>query len=78
MRTSIVGTPDECAETLAKWKAIGVDQLIMGPTGSVYPYEVVEESVELLGNKVIPSFDGETETRAERFRREAAQRLGLA
>jgi alkanesulfonate monooxygenase SsuD/methylene tetrahydromethanopterin reductase-like flavin-dependent oxidoreductase (luciferase family) len=75
---SIVGTPDDCAEVLEKWKAIGVDQLIMGPTGSTWPYEVVEESVELLGNKVIPSFDTESEARAVRFRREAAERMGLA
>jgi alkanesulfonate monooxygenase SsuD/methylene tetrahydromethanopterin reductase-like flavin-dependent oxidoreductase (luciferase family) len=75
--TSIVGTPDECAEILEKWEAIGVDQLIMGPTGSTYPYEVVEESVELLGTKVIPRFDTEPEARAVRFRREAAERLGV-
>ena len=76
--TSIVGTPDECAEILEKWDAIGVDQLIMGPTGSTYPYEVVEESVELLGTKVIPRFDTDPEARAARFRREAAERLGVA
>jgi alkanesulfonate monooxygenase SsuD/methylene tetrahydromethanopterin reductase-like flavin-dependent oxidoreductase (luciferase family) len=75
---SIVGTPDDCAEVLEKWKAIGVDQLIMGPTGSTWPYELVEESVELLGNKVIPSFDTDSEARAVRFRREAAERMGLA
>ncbi|HLT16977.1 MAG TPA: LLM class flavin-dependent oxidoreductase, partial [Acidimicrobiales bacterium] len=75
---SIVGTPDDCAEALEKWEAIGVDQLIMGPTGSAWPYELVEESVELLGTKVIPRFDPEPEARAVRFRREAAQRLGLA
>ena len=76
--TSIVGTPDECAEVLEKWDAIGVDQLIMGPTGSTYPYEVVEESVELLGTKVIPRFDADSEARAARFRREAAERLGVS
>lgn len=69
--TSIVGTPDECAEILHKWEAIGVDQLIMGPTGSTYPYEVVEEAVELFGNKVIPQFDKDPEARAAKFRREA-------
>ena len=73
--TSIVGTPEDCAETLEKWKAIGVDQLIMGPTGSVWPYELVEESVQLLGTKVIPTFDREPEARAARFRREAGERL---
>jgi alkanesulfonate monooxygenase SsuD/methylene tetrahydromethanopterin reductase-like flavin-dependent oxidoreductase (luciferase family) len=76
--TSIVGTPDECAEVLQKWEAIGVDQLIMGPTGSAWPYELVEESVELLGQKVIPQFDADPEARAARFRREAGERLGLA
>jgi alkanesulfonate monooxygenase SsuD/methylene tetrahydromethanopterin reductase-like flavin-dependent oxidoreductase (luciferase family) len=75
---SIVGTPDDCAEVLQKWEAIGVDQLIMGPTGSTWPYELVEESVELLGNKVIPQFDSSPdEARAARFRREAGERLGL-
>lgn len=69
--TSIVGTPDECAEILQKWEAIGVDQLIMGPTGSTYPYDVVEEAVELFGNKVIPQFDKDPEARAAKFRREA-------
>ncbi|MGQ0831068.1 MAG: LLM class flavin-dependent oxidoreductase [Microthrixaceae bacterium] len=68
---SIVGTPDDCAEVLQKWEAIGVDQLIMGPTGSAWPYELVEESVELLGTKVIPQFDPDPEPRAARFRREA-------
>jgi alkanesulfonate monooxygenase SsuD/methylene tetrahydromethanopterin reductase-like flavin-dependent oxidoreductase (luciferase family) len=77
--TSIVGTPDDCAESLEKWRAIGVDQLIMGPTGSTYPYELVEESVELFGNKVIPLFDDSPdEARSARFRREAAEKLGLA
>jgi alkanesulfonate monooxygenase SsuD/methylene tetrahydromethanopterin reductase-like flavin-dependent oxidoreductase (luciferase family) len=77
--TSIVGTPDECSEVLEKWRAIGVDQLIMGPTGSAWPYELVEESVELLGNKVIPQFDDNpAEARAARFRREAGERLGLS
>ncbi len=76
--SAIVGTPDDCAEALEKWQAIGVDQLIMGPTGSTYPYELVEEAVELLGNKVIPQFDTEPEARAARFRREAAERLGIS
>ncbi len=72
---SIVGTPDECAEVLRKWEGIGVDQIIMGPTGSTWPYELVEESVELLGNEVIPQFDKDPEARAARFRREAGEKL---
>ena len=72
-----MGTPDECAEILEKWEAIGVDQLIMGPTGSTYPYEVVEESVELLGTKVIPRFDTDPEVRRP-VPPEAGERLGVA
>ena len=53
----------------------GVDQLIMGPTGSTYPYDVVEEAVELFGNKVIPQFDKDPEARAAKFRREAGSKL---
>ena len=53
--TSIVGTPDECAEILEKWEAIGVDQLIMGPTGSTYPYEVVEEVGGAAGHEGDPA-----------------------
>jgi alkanesulfonate monooxygenase SsuD/methylene tetrahydromethanopterin reductase-like flavin-dependent oxidoreductase (luciferase family) len=76
--STIVGTPDDCAEALQKWQAVGVDQLIMGPTSTAYPYELVEETVELFGTKVIPQFDGQPdEARAARFRREAAERLGL-
>lgn len=77
--TSIVGTPGECAEILKKWEAIGVDQLIMGPTGTDMPFEVIEESVTLFGTEVIPKYDDvNAEARAVRFRREAAERLGLA
>ncbi len=75
--TSIVGTPDDCAEALEKWDAIGVDQLIMGPTGSAWPYELVEESVELFGNEVIGRFDTEPEPRSARWRREAGERMEL-
>ena len=39
---AIVGTPDDCAEALQKWGDVGVDQLIMGPSGSTYPHELLE------------------------------------
>ena len=67
--TSIVGTPDECSEALEKWDGIGVDQLIMGPTGTVYPFELVAETVELFGKDVIPRFDTDPEPRSARHRR---------
>ncbi len=76
--TAVVGTPDECAEALEKWDDIGVDQLILGPSGSIYPPEVVEETTALFGTEVIPRFDTEPEPRSARFRREAAERVRLA
>ena len=74
---AIVGTPDECAEALQKWVDIGVDQLIMGPSGSTYPHELLEETVKLFGDEVIPRFDKDPEHSTSRYRREAAERLGL-
>jgi alkanesulfonate monooxygenase SsuD/methylene tetrahydromethanopterin reductase-like flavin-dependent oxidoreductase (luciferase family) len=75
---SIVGTPDDCAYGLQKWADIGVDQLIMGPSGSVYPHDLLERSIKLFGDEVIPRFDTDPEHSTSRFRREAAVRLGLA
>jgi alkanesulfonate monooxygenase SsuD/methylene tetrahydromethanopterin reductase-like flavin-dependent oxidoreductase (luciferase family) len=75
---SVVGTPDECAEALQKWADIGVDQLIMGPSGSVYSHDLLERTVKLFGDEVIPRFDTDPEHSTSRYRREAAERLGLA
>lgn len=70
--SAIVGTPDECAVAVQKWVDIGMDQLIMGPTGTTHPYPVIEKSVELFGKEVIPRFDTDPEARAAKFRRESA------
>lgn len=78
MGASIVGTPDDCAEALQKWDDIGVDQIIMGPSGSVYPHDLLEKTVKLFGDEVIPRFDKDPEHSTSRYRREAAQRLGVA
>jgi len=78
MGASIVGDPDDCEEALRKWENIGVDQLIMGPSGSVYPHDLLEKTVKLFGDEVIPRFDKDPEHSTSRYRREAAQRLGVA
>ncbi len=69
---SVVGTPDDCAEALQKWADIGVDQLIMGPSGSVYPHELLERTIKLFGDEVIPRFDTDPEHSTSRYRRLAA------
>ncbi len=75
---SCIGTPAECAEVLEQWKAIGVDQLIMGPSGSVYPHDVLEHTVALFGDEVIPRFDTDPEFSTDRYRTAAAHALGYA
>jgi alkanesulfonate monooxygenase SsuD/methylene tetrahydromethanopterin reductase-like flavin-dependent oxidoreductase (luciferase family) len=77
MGASIVGDPDDCETALRKWEDIGVDQLIMGPSGSVYPHDLLEKTVKLFGDEVIPRFDKDPEHSTSRYRREAAQRLGV-
>jgi alkanesulfonate monooxygenase SsuD/methylene tetrahydromethanopterin reductase-like flavin-dependent oxidoreductase (luciferase family) len=74
---AIVGNPEQCAEALEKWDAIGVDQLIMGPSGSTYPHALLEQTVELFGNTVIPQFDKDPEHSTSRYRRDAAEKLSL-
>ena len=69
--SAIVGNVEECAEALRKWDAIGVDQLILGPSGSVYPHELMVETVELFGNSVIPEFDTDPEFSTNRYRASA-------
>ncbi|HEX5096998.1 MAG TPA: LLM class flavin-dependent oxidoreductase [Acidimicrobiia bacterium] len=73
---AIVGTPDDCAAGIQKWVDVGVDQLIMGPSGSTYPHELLERTVKLFGDEVIPRFDTDPEFSTNRYRKEAAARLG--
>ena len=71
-RRGMVGTPDECAAGVQKWVDVGVDQLIMGPSGSTFPHELLAETVTLFGDEVIPRFDKDPEHSTSRYRREAA------
>ena len=75
---AMVGTPDECAAGVQKWVDVGVDQLIMGPSGSTFPHELLAETITLFGDEVIPRFDKDAEHSTTRYRREAAIRLGVA
>ena len=70
---AIVGTPDDCAEGIQKWADIGVDQLIMGPSGSTYSDEILTETVTLFGDEVIPRFDKDPEHSTNRYRAGAAR-----
>jgi alkanesulfonate monooxygenase SsuD/methylene tetrahydromethanopterin reductase-like flavin-dependent oxidoreductase (luciferase family) len=52
-----VGSPDEVARTIARFEAIGLDQLVLIPVvGWHTPHEKTLESIRLLGEKVLPRF----------------------
>jgi hypothetical protein len=43
----------------------------------VYPPDLLERAIKLFGDEVIPRFDKDPEHSTSRYRREAAERLGL-
>jgi alkanesulfonate monooxygenase SsuD/methylene tetrahydromethanopterin reductase-like flavin-dependent oxidoreductase (luciferase family) len=69
---AIVGTPDDCAAGLQKWVDVGVDQVIMGPSGSTYDHALLEHTVKLFGDEVIPRFDKDPEHSTSKYRAAAA------
>jgi alkanesulfonate monooxygenase SsuD/methylene tetrahydromethanopterin reductase-like flavin-dependent oxidoreductase (luciferase family) len=66
--SAIVGNPEACAAALECWSGSGVDQLILGPSGSVYPHALLAETVELFGEAVIPAFDTDPGFSTDRYR----------
>ena len=52
-----IGTPEECAKTVAGYEAIGADQLTFGMLSTSMPIDVAVEAVETFGKHVIPQFD---------------------
>jgi alkanesulfonate monooxygenase SsuD/methylene tetrahydromethanopterin reductase-like flavin-dependent oxidoreductase (luciferase family) len=73
---SMVGDPEDCMIAVERLKAVGCDQILMGPSSTLWPHELCAESVELFGKQVIPEFDLDSEHSTSRYRREAAARLG--
>jgi alkanesulfonate monooxygenase SsuD/methylene tetrahydromethanopterin reductase-like flavin-dependent oxidoreductase (luciferase family) len=50
----VVGTPAECRDKLARYKAAGVDHLILAVGAGALPTEVVQESLGNLAEHVLP------------------------
>jgi alkanesulfonate monooxygenase SsuD/methylene tetrahydromethanopterin reductase-like flavin-dependent oxidoreductase (luciferase family) len=69
-----VGTPDQVAELVARYEAVGVDQVIFVLQAGPTRHEHICESLELFGKQVIPRF---AEGREERERAKA-ERLAPA
>ena len=54
-----VGTPNDVARSVERWKSAGADQLIYGVLNNTLPLEVAQESIETFGREVIPAFDSD-------------------
>ena len=52
-----VGDPDDVVRTVARYRDIGLDQLVFIPaTGWHVPHEKTLESIAVAGKKVLPRF----------------------
>jgi alkanesulfonate monooxygenase SsuD/methylene tetrahydromethanopterin reductase-like flavin-dependent oxidoreductase (luciferase family) len=55
-----VGSPEDVAKSVQRWRDAGADQLIYGVLNNTLPLEIAQESVETFGREVIPAFDQDT------------------
>ena len=52
----VLGTPEQCIETCKRYEAAGVDQLLCLVNPYKIPHEAVMQTIELMGEHVIPHF----------------------
>jgi alkanesulfonate monooxygenase SsuD/methylene tetrahydromethanopterin reductase-like flavin-dependent oxidoreductase (luciferase family) len=52
-----IGTPEDVARSVERWRDAGATQLIFGVLNNTLPVDVAIESVEIFGRDVIPAFD---------------------
>ena len=65
----VCGNPDEALEQCRRWESTGVDQLVFGIGPA--PLADTLETIQLLGEHVIPKIDPDPEHRTTKFRRAA-------
>jgi alkanesulfonate monooxygenase SsuD/methylene tetrahydromethanopterin reductase-like flavin-dependent oxidoreductase (luciferase family) len=63
-----IGSPEEIADVVRMYEAVGVDQLIYAPLTLVMDQKLVLRSVELFGKHVLPKFDKDPVHRTTRNR----------
>ncbi|KPV41742.1 monooxygenase [Thiohalorhabdus denitrificans] len=56
----VVGSPEECIEKLERYRAAGVDHLLMAVGAGALPTEVTQESLRTLAERVLPHFNGDS------------------
>jgi hypothetical protein len=69
-----IGTPDQIADLVRRYEAVGVDQIVFVSQAGPNRHEDICESLELFGEKVIPQFA----ERAEEVERAKHERLAPA
>ena len=52
-----MGTPEEVARAVARYRDAGADQLVFGMLSTSMPIDVAVEAIETFGSQVIPEFD---------------------
>ncbi len=70
----LCGTPDEVAEQVERYQAVGCDQLVFGLPSDSVAHEEVLEMLELFGSKVIPQFDADPVHSTTRYRQQAVRK----
>jgi alkanesulfonate monooxygenase SsuD/methylene tetrahydromethanopterin reductase-like flavin-dependent oxidoreductase (luciferase family)/putative sterol carrier protein len=73
-----VGTPDQVAELCERYEAAGVDQVIFVLQAGKNRHEHICESIELFGERVLPRFAPDAETREEEKRARLAAACAAA
>ena len=71
----LCGEPDEVAEQLSRYEAVGCDQVTFGLPSDSMHHEEVLEMLEVFGSKVIPSFDHDPVHSTTRMRATATRRF---
>ena len=67
----LCGNPEEVAEQIIRYQAVGTDQLVFGLPGEGLQHEEVLECLELFGDKIIPEYDADREHSTDKYRRNA-------
>lgn len=70
----LCGTPDEVAEQVQRYEAVGTDQVVFGLPGEGLEHEEVLECLELFGDKVIPEYDTDRIHSTDRYRATATRK----
>jgi alkanesulfonate monooxygenase SsuD/methylene tetrahydromethanopterin reductase-like flavin-dependent oxidoreductase (luciferase family) len=70
----LCGTPEEVAEQLDAYQAVGCDQVVFGLPNDGVEHEEVLEMLELFGTKVIPHFDHDPVHSTTRYREQAVRK----